>query len=128
MFVSQNKNNLYESELDWSGLSSTETKLHPEISSRVLNENIFLKSTYNATTNPDLIDRLETLDITEVYIAGFETDACVLATAFALFDRGIRPIVIKSCCSSAEPTVHTTALRILQRNIGAQNIITHTEL
>lgn len=79
----------------------------------------FEKSTYSAVT-PELLKYLKDNEIDTVYIAGFDTDACVMATAYALFDNGIRPIVIQNCCAStaADFTLHKDALDIIRRAFG----------
>ena len=59
-----------------------------------------------------------------VYISGFDTDACVLASTIQLFEVGIRPVVIsRLCASSGGITYHEAGLRCLRRLIGQENII-----
>lgn len=64
----------------------------------------------------------------EVYIAGWETDACVLGTCFGLFDRGINFKVITDCVSSANTDVHVAALKIIQRNFGRSCLVESKDL
>lgn len=52
------------------------------------------------------------------YIAGWETDACVLGTCFDLFDRGIPFRVVTDCVASKNEEVHNAALIIMKRNFG----------
>lgn len=60
----------------------------------------------------------------EQYIAGIDTDCCVLATATSLFERNIRPVVLAHyCASNGGERSHAAALTVLERTIGAQQII-----
>lgn len=59
-----------------------------------------------------------------VYISGFDTDGCVLASAIQLFEVGICPVVISRLCeSSGGITYYEAGLRCLRRLIGQENII-----
>ena len=59
----------------------------------------------------------------EIYICGFDTDACVYKTALDLIENNIRPIILKNLCFSATKKLHENALKIMERNIGTKNII-----
>lgn len=51
-------------------------------------------------------------------VVGFDTDACVLATAFSLFDAGIVPVIdSRGCATSGGVEVHEAALTIAARNL-----------
>ena len=85
------------------------------------------KSTYSPVSR-DFINLLVKLNNgklpNEVYLCGFDTDACVLATALNLFEIGIKPIVLKDYCySSGGKAIHQNALKILERNIGEENVV-----
>ena len=83
---------------------------------------LYSKSGYSAADRRLLLE-LEAQEITEVHLCGMDTDACVMATAMALFDAGIRPVVLAhACASSGGPEAHTGALRLLARNIGENQI------
>ena len=59
-----------------------------------------------------------------VYISGFDTDGCVLASAVQLFEIGVRPVVIsRLCASSGGITYHEVGLRCLKRLIGRDNVM-----
>lgn len=79
----------------------------------------FTKSTYSALT-PELLSYLRSNNVDTVYITGFDTDGCVLATAFSLFDNGFRPILIQNCCAStaSDYTLNKDALDIARRSFG----------
>lgn len=57
--------------------------------------------------------------IREVHIIGFETNDCVLATAFESFDLGFHTYVLEECCGSGNSVaLHKSALKLLR----AQNM------
>lgn len=90
-----------------------------------LPENILVveKSTYNGFT-PALQDHLSRLHIQEVHLCGVDTDACILATAMAIFDAGLRPVVMaRACASSGGRDLHEAALAVLRRNIGEKQVV-----
>lgn len=85
-----------------------------------LNPQVFEKTGYGAKT-PLPTDDLSQFD--EVVVVGADTDACVLATALALFDAGVKVVVETSLCitSGGEELQHA-ALRILTRQLGAERV------
>lgn len=55
----------------------------------------------------------------EIVIIGFDTDACVLSTAFNVFDMGCNFKVYKDLCwSSGGKIMHLIGLTIMERNFG----------
>ena len=61
--------------------------------------------------------------IPEIYICGLDTDCCVLASAVALFERQIRPIVLGQYCGSCGgEEQHQAGLKCLRRIIGRDNV------
>jgi len=87
-------------------------------------DRIFDRFGYDATRSEEFSRYLSNKRVERCYIVGVETDACVLSTAMGLFDMGIQPIVIKNCCTTeASNYIEKSALDILERNIGHQNVI-----
>lgn len=66
----------------------------------------------------DLVSFVRARGIDRATVMGFDTDACVIATAFALWDRGL-PTTIdpRGCASSAGTAAHEAALRIARRSL-----------
>lgn len=65
----------------------------------------------------------------EIYVCGLDTDACVLATLFQLFDNGLQFKVITDCCaSSGGSEFHESALKIIERNFGINCCVTMSDL
>lgn len=84
---------------------------------------VLIKSTYTGLT-PDVMKLLEKNDVKEVYLAGMNTETSILATAFDLFDRGIKPIVLANLCNSVYgPLMHQAALEIIRSAIGRECVV-----
>src|ERR1700752_3766655 len=52
-------------------------------------DKVFIKHGY--LPPPELIPHLSSLGVERVLVCGVQTDTCVLAAGFALFDAGLRP-------------------------------------
>jgi nicotinamidase-related amidase/GNAT superfamily N-acetyltransferase len=86
-----------------------------------LNPEVFAKTGYGAAS-PLPLTELGIYDT--VYVAGADTDACVLATALALFDAGVRVVVREDLCWSAGgPLLHQAGLDILRRQLGRDRVV-----
>ena len=99
------------------GLPDTELAFTPGEHVRV-----YEKTGHSAVT-PFLLDEISRHAITEVHLCGVGTDSCVTATAFDLFDRGIRPVLLAGACASRSGYMaHRAAVNALKRNIGFEQI------
>lgn len=96
----------------------TELAFTPRDDARILE-----KYGYSAAT-PELIAALRQEGVTSVDIAGMDTDQCVLATAFGLFDAGMTPRILEHyCASTGGETMHQVAMQLLRRALGEQHIV-----
>ena len=89
---------------------------------------IFKKSTY-AAWSPETAAVCAGQGITDVVIAGVDTNECVLATALAVFDAGLTPWVAENCCASnggSKP--HAAAIGLLKPLLGEQQIVKSSQL
>ena len=81
------------------------------------------KYTYSAV-NRDLIEYIFQNSIDEIYLCGFDTDGCLLKTAFDLFENNIKTYILQEyCMSSGGEKYHYEAIDILKRSIGEKFII-----
>lgn len=64
----------------------------PDDDSLVAADRIFVKHGYAPT--PETIAYLKSLEPQRVLVCGIQTDTCVLAAGFALFDAGLQPTLI----------------------------------
>jgi len=82
----------------------------------------FIKHGYSAASK-EFLEELARHNVTTVYLAGVDTDQCVLATALALFDAGITPkIVVDRCASTGGIASHEAGIVVLRRALGDQNL------
>lgn len=98
--------NLYREVLDWHGDGG--------VLCAVPRARIFAKSGYGLT--PAHLNEIKTLDCGEWHLCGLETDACVFACAFSLWDAGIRPLIRPELCASP---LHAATIPLLIRQFGA---------
>ncbi len=60
----------------------------------------------------------------DVVLCGADTDACLLATAFNLWDYKIRPIILADYCLSSDgDEFHLPALKIMKRQFGEKSVL-----
>ncbi|WP_439862687.1 isochorismatase family protein [Pseudomonas antarctica] len=64
----------------------------PDDDSLIEADRIFIKHGYAPT--PETIEYLKSLSPERVLVCGIQTDTCVLAAGFALFDAGLQPTLI----------------------------------
>lgn len=90
-------------------------------------EYLFVKDTYGLPTSivESIADtRAAAGVITPVTVMGFDTDACVLAVCFQLWDAGIEFTVnLNGCASSTGRHAHTSAAQIMRTVFGGDSII-----
>lgn len=60
--------------------------------SLVAADKVFIKHGYGPTT--EILDYLKSLNPERVLVCGIQTDTCVLAAGFALFDAGLQPTLL----------------------------------
>lgn len=96
--------------LNWSGYTDESLAFQPKEDAI-----IFTKTGYTSYLP-------EMNDFDKIYICGFDTDACVYKTALDLVENGVRPIVLKDYCYSANEELHKMGIKLLTRNIGENNI------
>ncbi len=81
------------------------------------------KSTYSCV-NEALLDVLRHEGIGRIHLCGIATETAVLATAIALFDAGLEPVVLAHACGSpAGHDLHEAGLKLLRRLIGGKQVI-----
>ena len=86
------------------------------------NYKVFLKYTYSAI-NQELEKYLKDNNIDEIYLCGFDTDACVQETAIDLFEKNYNIFVLKDYCMSYNLEIHNMTINNLKRLIGEDSII-----
>lgn len=111
----------YTSEVNWNGLTEDAAKIHEKLRGINSKYPVIERAEYGVGASKELIRFAKNQD--EVYLAGFETDACILSISFDLFDNDICPTVIEDACyTNAGAEIHESAIEILRRSIGGTNI------
>lgn len=96
-----------------------DTEVCDEIKQFTSPKNLFYKNILSAAKVHAIKEELRQNKISEVDLCGFDTDCCILATAYDLFDQGIKPLVLENLTwSTSKEKLHGPALKILLRNIG----------
>lgn len=106
---------LFETELNYKEcqFGSTES----EIVVPLRPKNVFDRYSYGL--QPAHIERLREYPVQRWDICGCDTEACVLATCYNLWDNGIKFRVLKElCASSGGEQTHQAALTIMKRSFG----------
>lgn len=112
----------FNSELGFSQ-DDSENRIHPRLRSLAKEFRIFKKDTYDALKNEDFKKYILDNNFKSVYLAGLETDACILSLSYSLFDLGVIPKVILPLCKTKSDSLQNSAVEVLERNIGDQNLI-----
>lgn len=100
-------------------VGSLDTDVCEEIKEFTNANNLFYKNFLSALKVPEIRGGLKELNISAVDLCGFDTDCCVLATAYDLFDESIKPVVLENLTwSTSEEELHKPAIQMLKRNIG----------
>ena len=84
---------------------------------------VLCKTKYSAL-NSELIEYISTYNINEIYLCGFDTDACVYKTALDLFENNYNVYVLKDYTMSHKGLkLHNIFIKNLKRLIGRDNVI-----
>ena len=124
-FINNNGSN-FEKILKWNKLKD---KKEQQIDNNVENyiDYIIEKEGYSAYTNElkNILKRVNGDKLpSKLYLVGFDTDGCVLATAIDLLEAGIKPIILEKYCSSTGGEEYNKAgIRVLKRVVGEYNIV-----
>lgn len=87
---------------------------------------VFEKSTCGITN--EIIEFLKQQNITKIYVAGLDLDACIIATMFNLFDNGIQPVLVLDACATPRAKNYKSSLKIIESNFGKNSIVTVEEI
>lgn len=81
----------------WRGCSQPPaTEICDEIKKFTGKTNWFYKNILSAAKVPAIKRGLKAGKITEVHLCGFDTDCCILATVYDLFDQKIKPVLLEN--------------------------------
>ena len=72
------------------------------------------KYTYDAFFETELRTFLRSQRVDAVYVAGVETNVCVLCTALSALSNGFATTVLEDCVATSLPELHAPALQIIE--------------
>jgi len=118
-FVNHPNSNFVKS-LNWSKMmSSPDTDIVRELKEYILEDNIFIKSTFSAFKSEPFLDFIRNNSIHEFYLCGLDIDGCIYATALDGFDQGSSIKILQDLCISHSGKELTASGKlILKKNIG----------
>ncbi len=104
----------------WKELTSPrDTDLFDELKEFTNKDNLVYKNILSAAKKPEILETFKKNKIQEVHLCGFDTDCCVLATAYDLFDLGFKPVILENLTwSTSRDNLHDAAIKMIERNIG----------
>ena len=77
--------------------------------------NVFIKTSFNALCDENLLKALEDSGKNQIIIMGIETHICVHQTVAALLDNGFSVTVVKDACGSREESEYSNALNYMNQ-------------
>tara|TARA_Y100000310_G_C20552418_1_gene748774 strand:- start:551 stop:1063 length:513 start_codon:yes stop_codon:yes gene_type:complete len=82
--------------LNWKGcMKPEETEIVDELKEFINKENLFEKDTYSAFKSKELMMFIQANEVSQIFLCGLNTDACIIASAFDGFDLGLDIYIIK---------------------------------
>jgi nicotinamidase-related amidase len=72
------------------------------------------KHTYDAFFETELRGFLRFHHIDTLYVAGVETNVCVLCTALSALTNGFGTVILEDCVATSLPALHAPSLRIIE--------------
>jgi nicotinamidase-related amidase len=92
---------------------------------------IIEKHTFDAFFETELRGFLRFRQIETLYVAGIETNVCVLFTACSALSNGFNTIILAECVTTSHAEVHATALQIIEiakaRLMSTRDFLTRLE-
>jgi nicotinamidase-related amidase len=79
---------------------------------------VIVKHKHSAFFETDLDDRLKECGVRDLYLAGLQTQICVMTTAADANFRGYRPTAIRDCVVSTRERTKTQALQWISKYVG----------
>lgn len=76
-------------------------------------DTVLWKHTYSAFLDTSLEDRLRDAGVTDLLVAGVQTNVCIDHTVRDAFARGFRCTLVRDCLASHSPALHDASLQTL---------------
>ena len=75
---------------------------------------VVVKHTFDAFFETELRGLLHFHQIETIYVAGVETNVCVLCTALSALTNGFQTVILEDCVATSQEELHAPALKILE--------------
>ncbi len=112
------KGSIWYKQQKWVCPKDKNTAILEEIKKELNGKNVIevIKTTKSVFKGkPNIIPYLKKYNIKEIHIVGYDTNDCIVATAFESFDRGFLTYVLENYCqSSSSNKLHKDALSLLR--------------
>ncbi len=72
------------------------------------------KHTFDAFFETELRGLLRFNQIDTLYVAGVETNVCVLCTALSALSNGFKAVILEDCVTTSQPELHAPTLQIIE--------------
>jgi nicotinamidase-related amidase len=114
----------FERLMNWRGLyGPPDTDLVPDLKPNGPGGSVIDKRTYSGVT-PEFLRLVHRNRWTDVVVCGIDTELCVLATVFDVFDNGLTPwVVTDASASTGGQAFHEAGLLVMARGIGDQQLL-----
>jgi len=104
--------------------TKVETQIVSELQPYANRENTFSKTAFSVFASKEFKKFIKEKSITDLYICGLDTHACVYATALEAYARGYNVRVIEDLCAASHgDEYHTHAIEMLKKNLGQRVIM-----
>lgn len=117
--------------IGWTALmpGSPEIDLVPEVAKHAPSATAVVEKTSYSALLPEVVDLIRRNGWRDIWIAGLDTESCVLATMLGVFEAGLTPwLVTDAVASHAGANVHAAGLLVIGRFVGGQQLVTSRDL
>lgn len=123
-FVNKKRSNWFKA--GWRRMmDEKETEIVPELQKYSNKENTFTKTSFSVFRIKKITQILKNNNITNLYICGLDTHACIYTTTLEAYERGFDVKVIEDLCAASHgKKYHNEAIDFLTKNLGKKVVIT----
>jgi nicotinamidase-related amidase len=117
--------------IGWSALmpGSVGVEFAPEVAPYAESASLVVRKQGYTALTPAVRKFISETGRENVWICGLDTESCVLATSFSVFESGLTPwIITDACASHAGAHVHEAGLLVAGRNIGSGQLVTTADV
>lgn len=117
--------------IGWSKLmpGDSDIEFHPAVADLADSATAVVRKNRYSSLTTEVVRLLGERQLEHVYVAGLDTESCVLATALAAFEQDYTPwILTDACASHAGQAEHEAGLLVARRYIGSRQLVTTAEV